>query len=390
MPRRFLSGPVLAFSLLALAVLFYLGLTGPRWMDLELCYGYARNFFDGVDSGLFLSNYPPFALAYFLLPMFFSSELGGYLGAFEALNLVLFAATLWLVYAFAKERKADAFAAAMKYAVLAVPLTNIFLWRYDLLPALLAFAAAFLFLKGRRSLGFSVLLVAGGLKIFPLLLLPLFFLAYRGSGRRALAKDFLPPAAVVTVLYFLAAHVLASGRSLFDILFFNLGRYVEIESVYSSVVLAVGSFVPSLRPETVTALSVDVRFPLESGVMLLSTALMAAALLAVYWSAYRSGKSVEKELPSWCALALLAFLLTTKVFSVQYVLWLAPFLPFCLPKDRRFFALCAAAFFLSALVCPYLFRALVAQEPLAIAVLLLRNVLLAAVFVRLFQSLRKT
>jgi hypothetical protein len=135
------------------------------------------------------------------------------------------------------------------------------------------------------------------------------------------------------------------------------------------------------------SLSADIRFSYESALLWLPTVLMAVALLAVYWSAYRSRKTVERDLPAWCALALLAFLVTTKVFSTQYVLWLAPFLPFVLPKEWKFFALCASVFVLTALVCPYLYRGLLAQNSFAILVLLLRNVLLLAVFLRLARVL---
>jgi cbb3-type cytochrome oxidase subunit 3 len=387
MLARPISGITLAASLLGLAAMFYLGLIGPLWSDPELYYVYSRNFFSGADSGLFLSLYPPFALAYFLFPALFSSNLTGYLGKFEALNILLFAVTACLVYFFAGKRGLEPRETAVKYAALVLPLTNMFLWRYDLLPALLAFAAVILFLGGRRSLGFSALLVAGGLKLFPLLLLPFFFFAYRKKDRRVLAKDFLPPAAVIALLYFWAAQALSYGRGLVDPLFYNLGRYFQIESVYSSVILAAGALVPSLRPDVAVSLSADIRFPYESALLWLPSVLMAVALLAVYWSAYRSRKTLERDLPAWCALALLAFLVTTKVFSTQYVLWLAPFLPFVLPKEWKFFALCASVFLLTALVCPYLYRSLLAQNPFAIVVLLLRNVVLLAVFFKLARVL---
>jgi len=64
---------------------------------------------------------------------------------------------------------------------------------------------------------------------------------------------------------------------------------------------------------------------------------------------------------------------TSKVFSIQYVVWLVPFVVL---MARWKFWLGAAIVALTMPIHPFLFAGLVAQEPLPVLVLNLRNALL--------------
>ena len=386
---------------LVLCALFYAFFLHGLWIvsgelvagaDVLFFFANADSVFRGFRPGIdFAFPYPAFALGYLMVPRLFSNNVAGYTAVLAALQLLLLVAMFYLIYAYSKMTGGDASVPMLKYAVLVLPLSSLVMGRYDLLPALLTFGAVYLFAKGSHPAAFFLLVLGSGLKYYPLLLLPIFAMAYLQVRPLGALVRALVPAALLAAAYGLVV-VLAFHGSLADIAL-HTTRGVQIESTYASAVLLLNMLQPAIQAKTMvspTSHSVEVASPFSDELSAASLGLLSAALLAIYVAAWHSRGALEGRLPEWCALAILAFLLTSKVLSPQYLLWLAPFLPFIRVGGRveseRFFALCALAVWLTFLIYPYLYIGHKLQMMLSHAVLtvVLRNALLVIAFAYLF------
>jgi len=107
-------------------------------------------------------------------------------------------------------------------------------------------------------------------------------------------------------------------------------------------------------------------------------ALALAAWRRVRFELAALGRVSAETVTTLAGATVLVLLLTSKVFSIQYVVWLVPFAAL-LPGWK--FWLAAAAIALPMPIHPFLFAGLVAQDALPILVLNLRNALLVALAV---------
>lgn len=182
--------------------------------------------------------------------------------------------------------------------------------------ALMMLAAAFLISQPRRPLIAGALLAAaGGIKIIPLLLLPL-FVAYADKEER---KRFLAGFSVVAAISFLPAILLGGPTVIRNI--FGYAGGLPYEWGISGVAYAIGANVPSLRDggrAVMTAYEHGGRYAVY------------AAIAAVLLLGVRRRDVGRDALPHIMAIMLLAVLALAPGFGVQYVCWLVPLLPFAL------------------------------------------------------------
>ncbi|MFD9204044.1 glycosyltransferase family 87 protein, partial [Streptomyces anthocyanicus] len=241
---------------------------------------------------------------------------------------------------------------------------------WDLLAVALT-AAAMLMWSRSRPLAFGVLLgLATAAKLYPVLLLgPLLVLCWRAGRWRAFGTGLLGAAGAWLVVNLPVMLLAPEGWSKFYT--FSQERGVDF-----------GSFWLILSQRGDTALDTDTVNTWASVLMLLSCAGVAALTLAA------------PRRPRFAQLAFLivaAFILTNKVYSPQYVLWLVPLAVLARPKWRDFliWQACEVAYFLG--IWMYLAYTTsgdahkgLPQEgyQLAIAVHLLGTLYLCAVIVR--------
>jgi uncharacterized membrane protein len=186
-----------------------------------------------------------------------------------------------------------------------------------------AFTSAALLAWSRRAPAVAGVLLACGVatKFYPLLLLvPLFALCLRAGKMRAFGR--LVAAAVVTWLIIDLPIWLANPAGFGEFYAFSRSRGTEYNSLFYAFQYAVFGANHPWDPGKHTPTWLN----FWSG-LLLTASLIAILALALF--ARR-----RPRLGQLAFLTVLAFLLTNKVYSPQYVLWLLPLVPLARPRWR--------------------------------------------------------
>lgn len=273
--------------------------------------------------------------------------------------------------------------AALVIWLLAVPLLGATTYaRFDLLPGLLVGTALALLASHPRAAAVAAAL-ATGLKLWPAFVLPA--LAARAASRRTV---LLVVAAVGGVLAGLSL-VLAGWGRLFSPLAWQADRGLQVEAVAATPPVVGWALFPASFEVVFTEHNAfEVLGPGTTTMLMVSELLSLAALavLLVLWGlAFRHGSRLDLDTVVWLALAAVGlFVVTSKVLSPQYLLWLLPAAAVAAGVVRSRTAVAWAAVLLVAtaatqVVFPELYGHLTQRGEhagLAVLVLAVRNLLL--------------
>lgn len=200
------------------------------------------------------------------------------------------------------------------FAVSPVLVGPIFLNAYDLWPTFLLVLALALVVRRRPVWGLGVLGLAVAAKIYPIAVLPLAFLQMERAARRSAAYAFVG-ALAVTHLPFAA---LGPGGLRFSYQV-QAERGLELNSLGSALMLATGRRALRNQPPG----SLNVVGGTAHAVATLSAVAVVVAIVLATWLYLRGRLSFVLA----SATAVVGFVAFDKVFSAQYVEWLAPLAP---------------------------------------------------------------
>lgn len=243
---------------------------------------------------------------------------------------------------------------------------------FDPLPIAITLAGLLALARERRDVGFVLLGVGTMTKLFPGLLavVALAWLAGRGEWRAALRGGAIFAAVVVAISLPLA------GAGYVDSFRFHLDRPVQIESTAASVLFALGGSDvtgTNLRPDRFKSNGLDGGH--AEAVEALFAVLLVLALVAIVLLAARRRSARHMVLCGFAAL--LAFVTLGKVFSPQYVIWLAPFAALAWVWGRRTVALLVGvAIVLTHVEFPSRYFDLINEKTDVAVIVAARNVLL--------------
>ncbi len=256
---------------------------------------------------------------------------------------------------------------------------------FDALPIAIALAGLLALSRDRHALGFALLGAGTMTKLFPGLLaaVALAWLAGRGQWRVALRGGLVFAAVVLAISLPLA------GAGYVESFTFHLDRPVQIESTPASVLFALGGSEvtgTNLRPDRFKSNGLDGGH--ADLVAAIFAVLVLLALAAVAWLATRRGDARHMVMAGFAAL--LAFVTLGKVFSPQYVIWLAPFAALAWAWGRRAVALLTAgAIALTHVEFPSRYFDLINEHTGVIVVVAARNALLLAALAVLAVALAR-
>ncbi len=339
----------------------------------------------------FRLEYPPGALPVFVVPALLSErgDEAGFRQAFERMIALCGVAAVFLAGALlaglgaSRARVAAALAFVGLFPLL---LGSVVLTRFDLWPAALTVAALVALVWRRDRLGFGVLGLAIAAKLYPLVLVPLALsYVWRRRGRRE-ALVCLGVLGAVVVLVFLPFLVLGPDGVAYSFRR-QLTRPLQIESLGSAFFLVAHQLV---------GLDIEMRSGhgsqnLDGAGPAVAAALSSVVQLAVLAWIWLRRPGTAQELVRWSAAALVTFVALGKVFSPQFLIWLAPVVP--LVAGRRGLgagALLAGAMVLTQLWFPSRYWELALEfDALASWLVLARDLVLVALLVALVRGSRE-
>ena len=365
----------------------------PHSYDIDIYYKYGNLVVSGaMPYQKFNLEYPPVALIFFILPSlivnFFRADLPqGFLILFELQYFFLTLFFLIIMWKWLQKLQlTPKFNRQMWIVTISTLILSCYIFgRFDIGPTLLVTLSFYLIFSNRPTLGGAVLGLGTIAKLYPALFLPLLIMYY---WRNKQAKQFtlrlcigFGIACVVTTLPF----IIFGLSGLLSFLQFHSERGLEIESLYSSLIW-VSSKLFGL-PEISTNIdhgALNLVSTWSLGLAHVSTYIVVGGVLVFYaYSWWASGSRRRKKLDfEWLLQAAFIitvwFIISNKVLSPQYMIWLLPFVAFL--KFNKIWLL-GIVLILSTTAYPFMSKAFQDLEGLPMNITLARNIFLLVLFV---------
>jgi hypothetical protein len=227
--------------------------------------------------------------------------------------------------------------------------------RFDIIPSALTLLAVICAERRKWGWAFAYLALATLFKIYPIVLLAPFFLAlqmemkgnwYAWRRWKPLGA-FLLVCVVVTSISFLFSAV----GTIAPLNYFSY-RPVQAESFGASLLWLLSLLHINPLEFVYTFGSLNVNSPFSSSVSLLTTVLLVVGLLYTYWLQWRS----KINLATAALLTLLITMVTSKVFSPQYLIWVVPLVAYIGGRSRWYLLVWGLIGLLTTWIYPYIYN----------------------------------
>jgi len=369
--------------------------------------GFAVKILEGmVPYSDFASEYPPLALLSFLIPALLSPTQPLY-DIFFALEIFLLdLVVLFILAKLAPRLKLQIWPVLSVYTLCLVAIGPIVTGRFDLLPAILVLVALYAFISGKNKIAWGCLALGASAKLYPLIIAPLFFLyLLRQKQYRRLVQGIVIFGGVILVLNL--PWVIINADGFWQFLSYHLERGLHSESSYGSVIL---------MGQVMGLTQVEAGLTYGSWNIISSTAdtmasysfYITVALIVFLYSLYLkillkkpqppridakgALDSEAAQLILRCSiLAVLIMLLTSKVFSPQFLIWLCPLIPLVTARWRYIpLLLFLVACVITQYIYPHNYIAFELFTPHLVVMLAIRNLLLVAMAVIYLLPMRSS
>jgi uncharacterized membrane protein len=372
-----------------------------RYSSTGLYFDYASQMFQGaVPYRDFPLEYPPLAILFLALPGLAGSDLSGYAISFTVEILVFDLLGLYLIFAISRLRGLRCGTTLSVYTLSLLALWPVTVTRYDLIPAIMALAAIYCFMRDKTGTSWTILAAGTMTKLFPIIIAPLFLLSsllHRQYGRAIRGAGVFALTALVIAIPF----IVLSPRGLLESFTYQTQRGLQIESLYASLLLVGQALHLIETPLEFDFGSVNIAGHLADTLARVSLLVLLFLLLVVYWYCFNtmrvanqhnslaSDTGAQGELLNFSLLVTLVFIVFNKVLSPQYLVWLYPIVPLVSGKWKPvLWGVFLAAAALTTYLFPYHYLELLDLKVTEIVVLVSRNVLLGAMLLLLMNRFR--
>ncbi len=358
-----------------------------------LYFNFASKVLEGnVPYRDFSLEYPPFALFFFILPRFFTSGYWTYAALYRIEVFIFILIGLFVLYYIARRSGKAPWRLFLFYTIAILAIGPIIAEQYDIFPAVLTLLALYYFWSGKHKISWALIALGALTKIYPIFIAPLFLIYYiRNREYRHLWSGVATLAAVILAV--LLPFFVISFDSLKYLVYYHSQRGLQVESIYSSVLLVAEKFGLISFQLILDFGSWNLVSPVADSLARVSTYIMGLLLLLSYWFIYsqmKPGKSQFTRMGAYALLVTTVALTFDKVLSPQYLIWLIPFIPLIFsPFRNTILVIFVAIGSLTYLIFPTHYLALLATRTDLVVILLLRNILLCLLAVMAVVSLRQ-
>ena len=364
-----------------------------------LYFRYAESMVSGnMPYSGFDAEYPPFAMVFILLPRLISFSSFTYQIAFGLEAYAFLMAGLYWTYRIAERYTDRPGRIADLYIVFTIVLLDFVLDRYDVFPMVLLIGAIYLFTREKYCAAWFVMALGIVTKLYPAVAAPIFLIFLILRKRYDAVWKGIAICAAVAALCMLP-FVIADPDTAFMFLTYHMDRGLQTESPVASVIMLLGnlgltdiSYVFNFGSDNITG-------NLPDTVAKFMVPLFFVCILALYaYYLIRAKRDNGKAMPAIVLAsfaAVMVFMLTNKVLSSQYLVWMIPFMALMIMFENAdrgqrtlwLFAVCVALTQVN-LVVNYAFRDAGEEfSLLGIIVLVVRNALLIAITYLLIRDL---
>jgi Glycosyltransferase family 87 len=345
---------IIAIQFLALLVIGFLtSRSAFDIFDLAIYFKYSTNLLKGQLPYLdFNLEYPPLALLAFVLPRI--ATLGRsyylYLVLFMIENVVLSTANALLllrlmdVLNYSQHRKT---LALLFYALFALIISPVLLWRYDLFPTLFTVLALLAVISNYPALAGIVLGLGIAAKLYPV------FTAYYFANKayRSLLNLWVGTVSAVALI-FIPFFITTQGK-VFSFLTYHKERGLQIESLPAAFISLAHNWglieittINSYGSRNIVSPLDDTVLKLLPWLLILTYGVMLIACLYRFREdRFQSDLVKFNSLVAYTLMPLLLFIINNKVFSTQYIVWLIPFAALLKPRQAGLMlAICITTF----------------------------------------------
>jgi hypothetical protein len=292
-------------------------------------------------------EYPLLAIIPFTLVAFVSTK--WYFVAFA----MMMACVAGAVYFLLKRHKSTGAALAFAF-YLVIGSWATALARFDLIPAALTIGTVILAERAKWRWAFALLALATLLKFYALvLILPIFIAQQRQfGGSKWYARrrwDGITMFVFVCMVVTAFSLVLSVDGTLGPLSYFSY-RPIQVES-FPAGVLWIASFIGYSLGFDYSFGSGNVLSPVSSQVSLAFTLCFILGLLAIYWLQWRGRLSLALT----CLLTLLVVIVTGKVFSPQYLIWVTPFVAYVGKSNWKWLVSWGSVGLLTTFIYPHIY-----------------------------------
>ncbi len=291
-----------------------------------------------------VTEYPPFALVFFVIPRFFGDTPWTYNIAYVAEVLVFMVVGLLLVSRLAKRLGHNPRRAMVVYGILILVMIQLVADRYDIFPTVLMLASFYLFVTKRYFWAGVVLAIAAMTKLYPAVVFPLYliYLLHERNWRGtfgAFCGFLIAEMTIVAVCWLIEPQLITNFLS------YHTNRPLQIESFPASLLYLFSIFglidvwmqpataEGSYGSDNLMGAVPDIVASAMMPIMIALTLLAYATYLATARRTVREGSLRLLELS--VILVLMIFMVMNKVFSSQYLIWIIPPVAFVLCLYER-------------------------------------------------------
>lgn len=263
-------------------------------------------------------EYPQLAILYLTLPRFFTNNFSIYQKIFYLFNIICYFVLLYITGKMLKIINKD-----IKYLILfLLPSFLYFVFnRYDIFPVFLIQLSLFLLLKKRYYLSIIFLSFAFLAKWYAILFLPI-YLIYLSNKLNLLEFKLIRRNLILIFLLIITIPILitifwAGTSAAVSPYIFQLARDFEQGGTFFIYIRSIQSLLPS---SSVNFFSQGFLF------LLLILQFFVPLLMIIKSSIFKKYIISKDQLIYWMALVILIFIIFSKFYSPQWILWFLPFL----------------------------------------------------------------